>query len=148
MTGYTEGLVTDADFLGGKAWEWDFTEPSNAAGFRSLTATLAGGSWAVGDKLLFTARTKVVSKADVPIAQNVGLRFNAGFVASATPTVQLTYGDATVHAAELYAWRATVPAATTTVQLTALVGAIPTDGQLTARISELGVFNLTALGLA
>jgi lysophospholipase L1-like esterase len=149
MTGYTEQQVTDTDFLGGKAWEINFTNPSNAAGFRAFNSTCSGAAPAAGDLMRFTAQTKMVSVSNVTVAQNVGLRFNAVFVGATDPAaqiLQLTYGDATVHGLELYSWQARVPAGTTQVQFQPMVNLIPTNGQMTARLGEFGAWNLTRMG--
>ncbi|HEX6462580.1 MAG TPA: GDSL-type esterase/lipase family protein [Candidatus Saccharimonadales bacterium] len=146
MTGVTEQLVTDGDFLG-NAWEWNFTNPSNAAGFRQITQTLTGGTWSVGDTLLFVMKSKVVSKSGVTPGSSVGVRMSASFFSSATPTVVFAPGSATVHPAGLYWFKYVVPASTTSVAINGGMFSIPTTGQLTARVGEFAVFNLTTLTL-
>lgn len=148
LTGYTESLVTDSDFLG-KAWDIDFATPS-AVGFRQLTYTLAGGSWTAGDTLLFVARMKVVSQSSLGITSvstNIGARLSASFFSASTPTVNFVPGDNVVHAGGLCAFRQVVPASTTSVAINVNVNGVPTTGALKARFGEIGVFNLTALGL-
>lgn len=146
MTGYTEGVVTDSDFDGDKAWEWNFTNPSNAAGFRQFQQTVNPAEWSVGETLLFTAQAKVVTQTGVTPGNNVGFRFAAGFTGSAG-TVSFVPGNSTVHEIGRHAFRYVVPASTTAIQIIGIQGAVPVTGQLTSRIGSFGVFNLTRLGL-
>lgn len=150
MTGYTETVVNDSDFVGGRAFEWNFTSPSAAAGFRALGCPVVnvGPSAAVsaGDVLLLSVRLKVVTSTTPP-GLNVGCRCNVTFVGP-NVTLSLGTGMATPQAAGLFQWRVTVPAATTSLQFVALQAAVPVDRQLTSRAGEFGIYNLTKMGLA
>lgn len=148
MTGYTEGVVSDSDFVGGKAWEWNFTNPSSATGYRALGYSVpvsAGSALEVGDTLLLSIRQKVVSNTGVTYGQDVGVKHLALWTAADNPTTTLMTGYATPHNAALFQWQVVVPAKTTSAMFLPLMGNVPTNAQLTARIGEFGIFNLTKM---
>ena len=138
-TGFTESLVTDADFRG-KAWEVAAVTPPS---FRQLNQ-LAPSGWAVGDTLLFTARVKVVSSYGVP--DTLGLSINCNLYGSSGVNPALR-GANVPDLSGVVSKRLVVPAGTTDVQLDCVFN--PTAaGTATYRVGELAIYNLTAQGLA
>ncbi len=138
-TGFTESLVTDADFRG-KAWEVAAVTPPS---FRQLNQ-LAPSGWAVGDTLLFTARVKVVSSYGVP--DTLGLSINCNLYGSSGVNPALR-GANVPDLSGVVSQRLVVPAGTTDVQLDCVFN--PTAaGTATYRVGELAIYNLTAQGLA
>jgi lysophospholipase L1-like esterase len=145
MTGYTEQLVTDSDFLG-KAWEIDLNTPSNAGGYRQIYQTVAA-SWSAGDMLLFCWRQKIVASTNVTPGFLIGAQVQGLFFNAPTTFVNFMPGDSIVHAAGLCWFRHTIEAGTTLIQLAVSVATIPVNGRLQARFGEFGIYNLTTLGL-
>ena len=138
-TGFTESLVTDADFRG-KAWEVAAVTPPS---FRQLNQ-LAPSGWAAGDTLLFTARVKVVSSSGVP--DTLGLSINCNLYGSSGVNPALR-GANVPDLSGVVSKRLVVPAGTTDVQLDCVFN--PTAaGTATYRVGELAIYNLTAQGLA
>lgn len=137
-TGFTESIVDDADFHGGKAWQ---VAAKNPTAFREFLQN-AAAEWAAGDELLFLVKVKVISSSGVPAT--AGLSINCNFFGSTgvNPAAQnIALGGllGTVAA------RFVVPPATTTVQLDCLFN--PGNvADVTYRVGELAIYNLTRMG--
>jgi lysophospholipase L1-like esterase len=143
---YTEGLVTDADF-DGKAWEVAYTNAASSSNFRQFKsfAINTGSGFAVGDRLLFTARVKVTAATGITPSTTPGLRFrldtNGGTPTAYTPVQAL----GVVCPVSLLWFTTTVPSGTTSIQLDAIVGVLPVGANFTVRLGNFGVYNLSAL---
>lgn len=139
MTGLTEGLVTDPDFLG-KAWEWEFVNPST--GVRQLTSYQISTGFTAGDVLLFSLRVKI-PVSDVEPATGAGLNVQALWT-GATPAYQdVILGDAVEHESALIQFRLPVPAGTTAIQINSYVNLVGATDSFTCLVGEFGIFNLT-----
>lgn len=140
-TGITETIVTDTDFNGGTAWQ---VAAVNPAGLRQFLQSASAG-WSVGDVLLFVCKAKVVSATGVSTTK--GLRVNANFFGATSPTQVLTEYLSLAGLSGVISRRFTVPASTTTVQIAFLFDIDATASE-TVRVGEVGIFNLTQLGIA
>ncbi|AXC37910.1 esterase [Microbacterium phage Jacko] len=139
--GVVEGLVDDADFRGGKAWQ---VEATNPGGYREIVAN-GGSDWAVGDTLLFVCRAKVVSSSGVTTFK--GLHVNANFFGAASPTQFVTRNVSVPGLNGIIAKRLVVPAGTTGPVQVAVLFDFDSTASQTTRVGEFGIFNLTRLGL-
>ncbi|MDQ5862304.1 MAG: hypothetical protein M3536_08575, partial [Actinomycetota bacterium] len=136
---YTEGLVTDADF-GGKAWQIAYTSAASTGNFRTFTSYTFTG-WSVGDVLEFTLKEKVTASSGITPDTVAGLRLQVQFTGGSTMTP--IAADASIHGAATHKFRYTIPAGTTAIQISAVIGVIPVGASFTALLGEFRCDNLT-----
>lgn len=142
-SGFTEGLVTDADF-DGKAWQIDVTSSDGAARqFDSYTVAPGSGTYQPGDKLLFTCRTKIVSST-MPVGAS-GLYFSALFYGSTFNIVTPIAAGVAVHGVALHAFELIVPAGTNNIQMSISTNGAAAGAAIQTRIGNFGVFNLSKI---
>lgn len=144
---WTEGLVTDSDFRG-SAWQVAFTSAASASNFREFKSFAVSTGFAVGDKILVSFRTKVTASTGVIPSTTAGLRGRLLFTGGTPTTFTPVGGLSVVSPSALHWFRSTVPAGTTSLQMSFLNGTIPIGANFTALVGEVGMFNLTAMGLA
>lgn len=143
---WTEGAVTDADFKG-RAWEVAITASSGTS-FRELQSFAVSTGYAVGDTMLVCVRSKVVTSTGVTPSPYAGWRMRLLAFGSTPVTMTPVSGLSVVSGSALHWFRYTVPAGTTSMQLSSVVGSVPAAGNFTIRVGEFGLFNLTAMGYA
>jgi hypothetical protein len=138
---WTNALVTDTD-IAGKAWEIAFTNAASAGNFRTFTSYTFTG-WSVGDVLEFSFKEKVTASSGITPGTTAGLRVQVYFTGSASGTATPIGADATIHNVASHAFRYTVPAGTTGIQVSVVVGTIPVGANFTARVGQFRCDNLT-----
>ena len=138
--GITESIVTDPGFRG-RAWE---VAAVNPAGARQFLQNARTGTWAVGDRLLATARVDCLTATGVSATK--GLRLSLLCYGATSPTTTVVQMYRLPGLKGVVAATATVPAGTTTVQLASIVD-VDATASATYRIGEAGIFNLTRLGI-
>lgn len=144
---YTEGAVTDSDFIG-RAWEVAYTSVAATGVFRQLKSFNLTTGFAVGDTMLMCAKLKVVSSSGNTPSSSSGLKFQA-ICQGATPNTFNPVSSIGIQApAGLHWFKFVVPAGTTILQLSTIVGFLPVGANFTAHVGQFGLFNLTAMGLA
>lgn len=144
-TGTTEAIITDDPDFKGNAWEWVMDGAD--VGFRQLQTQLTWGSGLVGHRLLFMARVKVLSQTGLDQGEGVGLPVI--FDGATSGAVQyMTQGFAAPGRAALFRQETVVPAGTTAVYFQPSIQNDATGEPITARVGEIAVYDLTALGLA
>ena len=139
---YTEGLVTDSDFLG-KAWQVAYTSAASASNFRSFTSFTFSTGFSVGDTLAICFREKVTVASGITPSTTAGLRLQV--VTAGGGSITPVAADGSTHAAGLHWFKYVVPASTTAIQLAVIFGAIPVGASFTALVGEFGVFNLSTM---
>ncbi|QRI45084.1 esterase [Microbacterium phage Shocker] len=132
-------VVDDADFRGGKAWQYAAVNPTSFQEFLQNAAA----AWSPGDQLLFTFKLKVVSSSGVSGAS--GLNVNCNFFGSTgiNPAAQfISLAGLKGRVSSVF----TVPSGTTTVQLD-LVFNLGASASATYRVGEFAIYNLTRMGV-
>jgi len=144
---WTEGLVSDSEFKG-LAWQVAFVAAASASNFREFKSFAVSTGFAPGDTVLLCARTKIVSASGVVPSPTAGVRLRLLAAGGTTPTLTPIGGLSVVSGSALHWFRYVVPAGTTSLQVSSIVGSLPVGASLTAKIGEFGLFNLTTMGLA
>lgn len=144
---YTEGVVTDSDFIG-QAWQVAYANVASASTFRQFKSFAVSNGFSAGDTLVMCAKAKITASSGVTPGTTAGLRFQIIFTGGSPGTWTPVAADAQAHAAGLMWFKTIVPAGTTSIQLSTIVGTLPVASNFTVRVGQFGLFNLTALGLA
>lgn len=133
-TGGTPSLVADPAIKGN--WQ---RVVGNGAAAPYITANMAAGSWAVGDKLRFMGRVRS-TVAGLGSVASPRIRF-IGPTLYLSPATSITQDQ---QPGNVFAMEGVIPAATTTVAIELQAG----TGTGTVDFAQITVLNLTALGIA
>ncbi|QWY84609.1 esterase [Microbacterium phage Footloose] len=143
---WTEGAVTDADFKG-RAWEVAVTASSGST-FRELQSFSVSTGFTAGDTMLICARSKITVSSGITPSPFAGWRLRLLAFGSTPATMTPVGGLSVVSGSALHWFRYTVPAGTTSMQVSSVVGSLPAGANFTIRMGEFGLFNLTKMGYA